>query len=239
MRRLREPGYEREGFDLEEVLLTRQATKAAQTRRAPRQQQVRSAATRERILRVAAKEFAEKGFEGAAIREIARKAGVPDALIHYHFGRKEALWQAVARSLYDQMHAHSDRAAQASGATDELGEVRARMRDLMSYLLARPQIRNFQAHELKARSPRLTFLVESFLSQRFQAALRGIRKAQASGRLPHGDPNLIYAIITTLAGLLLDRAGEIEELTGRSVHDPDLQEEYWRLVDGLLFSRGV
>jgi TetR/AcrR family transcriptional regulator len=199
--------------------------------------QPRSEAVRQRIIGVAAQEFAQKGFAGAATREIARKAGVSDALIHYHFGRKEGLWEAVARSLYDQMHEENDRRVPFSGATDELGEMRARMRDHMRYLLAHPEFRNFQAHELKARSPRLRYLIETFHSERFEMAIRGIRKAQAAGLLPSGDPNLAFSVIMTLAGALLDRAGEIEELTGRSVRDTDLQDEYWRFIDGLLFGR--
>jgi TetR/AcrR family transcriptional regulator len=161
---------------------------------------------------------------------------VPDALIHYHFGRKEKLWEAVAHSLYGAMHEQSDRAADAAAASNELEEVRARTRNLMGYILEHPELRAFQSHELKARSPRLQFLVKTFLSERFENALRGIRSAQAEGRLPPGDPNLMYAIITSLAGLLSDRGGEIEELTGRSVRDPELQDEYWRMLDGLLFS---
>ena len=39
--------------------------------------------------------FAKNGFAGASVREIAEKAGVAQALIHYHFETKEKLFEAM------------------------------------------------------------------------------------------------------------------------------------------------
>ena len=44
--------------------------------------------------------FVEKGFEGASLRSVVAKADVNIAAVHYHFGSKESLIQAVlARRL--------------------------------------------------------------------------------------------------------------------------------------------
>lgn len=50
---------------------------------------------RDRILDAAEREFAKRGFFGVSLRDIARAAGVDVALISYHFGKKEALFEAV------------------------------------------------------------------------------------------------------------------------------------------------
>jgi AcrR family transcriptional regulator len=56
----------------------------------------RSAAlTRSRILKAAEAEFADHGFDGATVRQIALRADVPVALINYHFGNKEGLYRAI------------------------------------------------------------------------------------------------------------------------------------------------
>jgi AcrR family transcriptional regulator len=47
------------------------------------------------ILRVAENLFAEKGFEGASVRDIAENAGVNVAMISYYFGSKERLMEAI------------------------------------------------------------------------------------------------------------------------------------------------
>ena len=54
-----------------------------------------SFSTRERILEQAEHVFAEFGYDGTSIRQIAIAAGVPVALLGYHFGSKEGLYRAV------------------------------------------------------------------------------------------------------------------------------------------------
>ena len=58
----------------------------------------RALATRARILDAAEAVFAERGFDGATLRDIAARAGEPASLIHHHGGGKEGLFrQVVAR----------------------------------------------------------------------------------------------------------------------------------------------
>ena len=54
-----------------------------------------AAATRMRILMAAEGEFADHGFDGATVRQIALRADVPVALVNYHFGSKEGLYRAI------------------------------------------------------------------------------------------------------------------------------------------------
>lgn len=51
--------------------------------------------TRERILETAERLFAETGFEGASVRAITSEAQVNLAALHYHFGSKDQLIEAV------------------------------------------------------------------------------------------------------------------------------------------------
>jgi len=54
-----------------------------------------AAATRTRILMAAEAEFADHGFDGVSVRQIALRADVPVALINYHYGSKEGLYKAI------------------------------------------------------------------------------------------------------------------------------------------------
>lgn len=58
----------------------------------------RALATRKRVLDAAEAVFADRGFDGATIRDIAAQAGEPVGTIHHHGGGKEALFhRTVAR----------------------------------------------------------------------------------------------------------------------------------------------
>lgn len=71
---------------------------------APRQPRQRdSAATRELLLSTAISEFAEKGFAGARVDEIAKRAGVNKQLLYHHFGNKDDLYRVALERVYSEI----------------------------------------------------------------------------------------------------------------------------------------
>lgn len=71
--------------------------------------------TRGRILDAASQLFAQHGYEGASVRQIASAAGVSLGMIRHYFGSKDGLYDACIASAY--------------GIYDELGR---RVRDSLS-----------------------------------------------------------------------------------------------------------
>jgi len=70
------------------------------------------------ILEAARSLFAEKGFEGAGLQDIARRANISQALIFQHFQTKESLYRAVLRNLI----AEQDEAYRSFGQLEAGGE---------------------------------------------------------------------------------------------------------------------
>jgi len=54
----------------------------------------------QRLVEAALLTFAEKGFDGAGVRQIAQSAQTNPAMIAYHFGNKEGLYEAALRWVY-------------------------------------------------------------------------------------------------------------------------------------------
>ncbi|MFJ6797913.1 ScbR family autoregulator-binding transcription factor [Streptomyces sp. NPDC091268] len=66
--------------------------------------QERAARTRETLVRAAAEVFAEEGFVTASIASIAKRAGVSAGGLHFHFGSKLLLAEAVEGRAADAVH---------------------------------------------------------------------------------------------------------------------------------------
>jgi len=54
----------------------------------------------QRLVEAALLAFAEKGFDGAGVRQIAQSAKTNPAMIAYHFGNKEGLYEAALRWVH-------------------------------------------------------------------------------------------------------------------------------------------
>ena len=63
----------------------------------------RALETRARILDAAELLFAERGFDGASIRDIATTAGAPVGLVHHHGEGKEELFRQVVARRADEL----------------------------------------------------------------------------------------------------------------------------------------
>src|SRR5687768_7963284 len=63
-----------------------------------------AASTKQRLLDAAEKIFADKGFEGASVEEITRRAGANRAAVSFHFGGKERLYIETVKYAHRCCH---------------------------------------------------------------------------------------------------------------------------------------
>jgi TetR/AcrR family transcriptional regulator len=99
---------------------------------------VRGEQRREHILEKAQMVFAERGFHGTSMRDLATECGTSQALLHHHFGTKEALHaKAKGRVIYLYAQAQEPNLeADLSDAHFVLEVVRT----YFSFFLARPYL---------------------------------------------------------------------------------------------------
>ena len=71
-------------------------------------QQERSRVTRERLLAAAEKVFADEGYDGAKLSDIAEEADVSVGAVYFRFKDKDTLFQAIAETFAGETRARLD-----------------------------------------------------------------------------------------------------------------------------------
>ena len=148
-----------------------------------------------RLLDVAEELFAEYGYAATSIRQLAAAAGVNPALVHYYFGTKRELLEAVMdRTLEPMARAIAD--MQASGETD-IREVAGLMFGMASRHPAMPRL---IAREVMLSGGEMQALFTKNYAPRLGGALPGLlKKQQAQGRIRSElDPGITALMLLSL-----------------------------------------
>lgn len=146
--------------------------------------------TRLRILESARNLFSQKGFEGASIRDITGAAQVNLGAVTYHFGSKQALYEAVIRSFIDPMRVRFDRAVAAPGPV--LDRIDGAVRALCSHFFENPELPPLIMHEISRGGP-LPGPVRDWVSHAVNTLARLVQEGQAEGSVVPGRPPLTAA----------------------------------------------
>jgi AcrR family transcriptional regulator len=165
-----------------------------------------AAETRERLLAAAADVFAERGYDGTRVADIAAAAGVSNGALYAHFGSKAQLLVAALRAHGQRRLANMIAAEPGRPVTELLLKVGLglrRRRDPRGYLIVEALV---AARRHKDVAGPMLELAE----ERASWLIALIRKAQAAGEL---DPSLSPAALGHFCMLLA---------TGSALITPDL-----------------
>jgi AcrR family transcriptional regulator len=132
---------------------------------------------RERILAAAIRAFSEVGYAGATTAGIAREAGVTQPLVHHHFGSKDGLWQAAADAVFSNV----PRLAAIADPTTPRDSLSAIVERFVRFVAAHPEVTRIIAREGAAPSPRLDYLLRTYLHEPFREVVDLVRAAQHAG----------------------------------------------------------
>jgi AcrR family transcriptional regulator len=175
----------------------------------------RSLRRRREIVTAAYQTIAEKGFEGLRMREIAERAGMNHATLHYYFAGKEALIDGVLDYIVQELSIGRDRSAETEAMsprerlTRHFAQLLRQMREqpemfiVLSEINAR-SMRDPGVRSVVAKNDRgwKRFLVEILRD--------GIPKKEFAADL---DPDLTASVIISLVrGLYVTCAGRVEDM---------------------------
>ncbi|MCR9070255.1 MAG: TetR family transcriptional regulator C-terminal domain-containing protein [Alphaproteobacteria bacterium] len=165
--------------------------RAAETRRRTRIQEEKETL----ILASALAVFAQNGFAGTTLDDIARLAGMSKPNLIYYFASKEEIYRAVlGRTLETWLEPLI--ALDPSG--EPLAEIRGYIRRKLEISRDRPQESRLFAGEILAGAPLIRDALEADLKNLVDEKVAVIRGWIADGKLADHDPyHLIFAIWAT------------------------------------------
>jgi TetR/AcrR family transcriptional regulator len=172
-----------------------------------------------RILKAAEAVFAKHGFTGASTAEIARKAGVPKANLHYYFRTKQRLYAGVLDHILAIW-------------LDAMDEIRpgARPKDALARYIAR----KMESSRLLPEPSRLWAMelitgarhVEPFLKRRLRRLVREksaiIRGWSAAGEIAPVAPEHLLFMIWAMTQTYADFAAQIAAVLGKKRLDEEV-----------------
>ena len=148
---------------------------------------------RKRILQAALKAFAEDGFEGARVDRIAEIAGVNKAMLYYHVGGKEALYEAVLMENFERLARALEVARQ--GGKDPEEQMRRVLDALIRTLNEIPEHPRIMARELSAGATHLPSRAVDEMTRVFGIVKGILEEGRKSGVFRDVNPMLAHLSI--------------------------------------------
>ena len=194
-----------------------------------------AARTRTEILDVATREFADRGYNGARVDEIATKTRTTKRMLYYYFGSKEQLYIAVLERVYQQIRT-AEQALDVDGL-DPVDAIRRIAELTFDHHQSHPDfirlvsIENINRAEHMAKSPRFPGQNASALSLIEQILARG----RAQGRFRREVDALdVHMLISSYCVFRVANRHTWKTIFDRDLTDPALADRYRTMLGDLV-----
>jgi AcrR family transcriptional regulator len=179
--------------------------------------------TRDALLAAATPLFARNGYDGTSIRAITQQAGANLGAITYHFGTKEALYEAVLDTVLGPLLPRLRSAVET--APSPLDGIEAAMRGLLGHGSRNPDVPALLAHELALDHPVPAPLRRTMMG--LMEILSGlVRSGQEDGSIVAGNPMLfVFSIVTQPVHMMLMRR-RLRDVFALDPDDPATRRQF-------------
>lgn len=193
-------------------------------------------ATRQHLLETAGQVFAERGFAETTSKAICERAGTQLAAVNYHFGSREALYEAVLVEAHKQIVAVEELEALAQGpgtARDKFMAVLQRMIGLSSGAVAAPWGLPVVLREVMSPSNQLPVLVEKAIRPK-AAIVIGLVSDMLGLPPSHAvvQRALVFTVLPVVVMLLVPKALLTRILPGAARGGAGFEDDLIRYVSG-------
>jgi TetR/AcrR family transcriptional regulator len=186
-----------------------------------RQSDEASEHTKEVIIKAALNEFAERGFEGASLRDIASRAGTTHGLIRHHFGSKDTVFRACvdyAVEVYGREEASVIQNVPANLDNPKLLiEAHKKIIRNFAHVSAKnPFFMQILMHEGSQQTERLEYIFQkiALLNEQHQTFFN---RLSATGVLEQFDKNSCFLFVLTNLGLVFGLTAVSSQYVGGNI----------------------
>ena len=145
------------------------------------------------ILRAAALEFSDRGYDAARVDRIARRARLNKAMLYYHFGSKRALYLDVLRDVFETVGARARAIADGPGTAPQ--KLDAWIATIVAEAAARPWFPPIMLREIASGAPHLDPEAFAMMNAVYGAVRDIILQGQREEAFRDADPLLTHLSI--------------------------------------------
>ncbi len=191
--------------------------------------------SQDRILAAALAVFAHRGFDGTTTAEVARRAGVTQPLVHYHFTTKDDLWRAAVSSVLDQLSVHFGTSPRELADLDPVAQLKVLVRRLVHFSAAYPEFGRILAYEGAEGGPRLDWLLSQEGAGQLQFFHDTLKVGRADGWLKDLPVEHVATCLAAASAYAFIVKDTMRSIYGIDVSDPEVIEHHADTVVELFF----
>jgi TetR/AcrR family transcriptional regulator len=192
---------------------------------------------RAKIIAIAEMEFAEFGYKGASIMNIAKRANMPRANVHYYFQNKLELYKKVLTDILQLWNQAFNQITPEDDPADALG---AYIKAKVMYSKTNPLASKIFANEIIHGAPRINEYLNSDFREWLRSKSAVIEQWIKQGKMDPVDPLFLIMLIWSATQHYADFSTQVNAvLEKKELTDQDFEDIANNLTHIILKGCGI
>ena len=201
----------------------------------------KKAINREKLLRLALKNFAERGFGGVTLKDIAKQSEIAVSLLNYHFGTEEDtakidIWKKAMRLVGTEIQEELEDLFKVIEGMEGLEKLRLFNRKIVINSAKNPEFQQVIVQEMFTKSERSSWLTNELLKPIYKNMEETIAEEKAKGRIRNIPQANITSFIIGSITMFFSRSYQMEQAYGIDVFSEEAVEAHADAINELIFN---
>ncbi len=196
----------------------------------------KKAIDKEKLLRLALKTFAEGGYGGTTLKDIAKRTGTAVSLLNHHFGPKEEIWKKAMRLVGNEIQQELVDMFELIEGMDGLEKLRLFNRKIVINSAKNPEFQQVIVQEMFSKSDRSSWLTNELLKPIYKGMEETINEEKAKGRIRNIPQANITSFIIGSITMFFSRSYQMEQAYGIDVFSQEAVEAHADAINELIFN---